>query len=198
MANPARRVSDDAPHEDHSVRFAASWADYQRHLKSRGESARPRLTFDADTLEIMSPSDNHEHIAHALEHLVSAYCDERDLDYTALGSWTLTSKKLGKGLEPDACFVFGARKRRVPDLAIEVVWTAGRVDKLPLYLALGVREVWIWRRGAITAYLRRAKRYQPAQRSEVLEGIDLAELAACVGEPTTSAAVKRLRAHCRR
>lgn len=190
---------DDTPHEDHSVCIAATWADYQRHLKLRGDSARPRLTYDAGVLEIMAPSENHEQIAAALEHLVAAYCDERGIDYTALRSWTLKSKALGKGLEPDACFAFGAvRKRSVPDLAIEVVWTAGGKDKLPLYLALGVREVWVWRRGVIVAYLRRAKRYQPARRSELLEGVDLDELVACVGEPTTSAAVRRFRAHLRR
>jgi hypothetical protein len=40
--------------------------------------------------------------------------------------------------------------------------------------------------------------YKPAARSVALPGIDLAELAACVDEPSTSAAVKRFRAHCRR
>jgi len=198
--NAARLLShDDAPHEDHSVRLAASWADYQRHLKLRGESARPRLTFDGEQLEFMAPSEDHETIGDTIHDLVVAYCDEHDVEYTGVGSWTLKSKQLGKGLEPDACFVFGKRgSAKVPDLAIEVVWTSGGLDKLPIYLALGVREVWVWRTGKITPHVLGRSGYKPAARSVALPGIDLAELAACINEPSTSAAVKRFRAHCRR
>lgn len=200
-SNTARRLQphDDAPHEDHSVRLAASWADYQRHLKLRGESSRPRLTYDSGQLEIMAPSEDHETIGDAIHDLVATYCQELDIEYTGVGSWTLKSKPLGKGLEPDACFVFGKRgSAKAPDLAIEVVWTSGSLDKLPIYLALGVREVWVWQRGKITAYVKRGKRYQPSKHSELLKGIDLVELVACIDEPSTSAAVKRFRAHCRR
>jgi len=200
-SNTARRLQpyDDAPHEDHAVRVPASWSDYQRHLKLRGESARPRLTFDGEQLELMAPSPDHEIISRAIASLVATYCDEHDVEYTGVGSWTLKSKPLAKGLEPDASFIFGKRgSAKVPDLAIEVMWTAGGVDKLPIYLALGVREVWIWQRGKITAYCKRGKRYQPSKHSELLDGIDLVELVACIAEPSTSAAVKRFRAHCRR
>lgn len=189
-------VHDDAPHEDHSVRLVASWADYQRHIKLRGEASRPRLTFADGVLEIMSPSENHEEIAFVLERLVAVFCEEHDIEYTGAGSWTLKSKQLGKGLEPDACFIFGKRgSRRVPDLAIEVVWTSGSLDKLDIYRALGVREVWVWQRGKVVPHVLRRSGYKPAARSAALPGIDLAELAACVAEPSTSAAVKRFRAH---
>jgi Uma2 family endonuclease len=198
--NTARRLNhDDAPHEDHSVRLAASWADYQRHLKLRGESARPRLTFDGEQLEIMAPSPDHETISRTIHDLVATYCQELDIDYTAVGSWTLNSKKLGVGLEPDECYVFGPRGRaKVPDLAIEVVWTSGGLDKLDIYRPLGVREIWVWQRGKVVPYVLRRSGYKPAARSLALPGIDLAELAACIGEPSTSAAVKRFRTHLRR
>jgi len=199
-SNTARRLShDDAPHEDHSVRLPASWSDYQRHLKLRGESARPRLTFSDGVLEIMSPSEDHEWIKSVVGRLVGTYCDERDIDYTSVGSWTLTSKSLGKGLEPDDCFIFGPRgSAKVPDLAIEVVWTSGGVDKLGIYRALGVREVWVWKRGKITPHVLRRSGYKPATRSAALPGIDLVELVACIDESSTGAAVKRFRAYCRR
>jgi len=192
-------VHDDAPHEDHSVRLAASWADYQRHLKLRGESARPRLTFSDGVLEIMAPSPDHEAISRTIHDLVAAYCQERDIDYTAVGSWTLSSKKLGKGLEPDECYIFGPRgSAKVPDLAIEVVWTSGGLDKLDIYRPLGVREVWVWQRGKVVPHVLGRSGYKPATRSVALPGVDLGELAACIGEPSTSAAVKRFRAYCRR
>ena len=199
-SNTARPiVHDDAPHEDHSVRLAASWADYQRHLKLRGEAARPRLTFSDGVLEIMAPSPDHETISRTIHDLVATYCQEREIDYTAVGSWTLSSKKLGKGLEPDECYIFGPRgSAKVPDLAIEVVWTSGGLDKLDIYRPLGVREVWVWQRGKIVPHVLGRSGYKPAARSTALPGIDLAELAACIDEPSNGAAVKRFRAHCRR
>jgi Uma2 family endonuclease len=199
-SNTARRLNhDDAPHKDHIVRLTASWSDYASLLRQRGESSCPRLTFDGEHLEIMAPSEDHETISRTLHSLVATYCDERDIDYTAVGSWTLGGKKLGKGLEPDECYVFGPRgSAKVPDLAIEVIWTSGGMDKLDIYRALGVREVWVWRTGKIVPHVLRRSGYKPAARSVALPGIDLAELAACVDEPSTSAAVKRFRAHCRR
>jgi Uma2 family endonuclease len=198
--NTAHLLShDDAPHEDHAVRFAATWLDYQRHLRIRGEASRPRLTFGDGVLEVMNPSRSHESIKNAIGCLVEVYLEVNNLPYTGVGSWTLSDEQLEKGLEPDECYLLGPDDDRdVPDLAIEVVWTAGGRDKLPIYLALGVREVWVWRRGKIAVHLLRGKRYQPSQRSSVLAGIDLDELAACVDVPRTSEATKRFRSYCRK
>jgi Uma2 family endonuclease len=199
MTRPrTRNARDDDPREDHAVQLAASWRDYASLLRQRGESSSPRLTFADGVLEVMKPSADHEVISRAIASLVATYCEVHDIEYTGVGSWTLASRKLGIGLEPDECFVLGPRgSAKVPDLAVEVVWTAGRLDKLPLYLALGVREVWLWRRGAITAHRLRGERYQTSRRSALLAGVDLGELAACIDEPSTSAAVKRFRAHLR-
>jgi len=187
----------EAPHDDHAVQLAASWRDYTSLLRQRGDSSSPRLTFADGALEVMKPSAEHEVISRMICSLVATYCDERDVEYTGVGSWTLASRKLGIGLEPDECFVLGPRgSTRVPDLAVEVMRTA-RLDKLPLYLALGVREVWVWSRGTITAHRLRGSRYRASRRSALFAGIDLAELAACIDEPSTSAAVKRFRAHLR-
>jgi Uma2 family endonuclease len=196
-ANTAHRLShDDAPHEDHSVRLAASWRDYASLLRQRGESSQPRLTFADGVLEVMRTSVEHEVISRAIGSLVATYCDVHDVEYTGVGSWTLASRKLGKGLEPDECFVLGPRgSAKVPDLAIEVVWTSGGIDKLDIYRALGVREVWVWQRGKVVPHVLRRSGYKPAARSATLPRIDLVELAACVDEPSTSAAVKRFRAH---
>jgi len=190
-ANTARPLVHD---DEHSVRLAASWRDYASLLRQRGESSQPRLTFADGVLEVMRTSFEHEVISRAISTLVATYCDVRDIEYTGVGRWTLTSKQLGMGLEPDECFVFGPRgSAKVPDLAIEVVWTE-RLDKLPLYRALGVREVWVWRRSTIAVHRLRGSRYQASRRSALLAGIDLVELAACTNEPSTSAAVKRFRA----
>lgn len=55
-----------------------------------------------------------------------------------------------RGAEPDECYVFGEDPDpERPDLAIEVIWISGGMNKLEIYRALGVAEVWHWRRGRI-------------------------------------------------
>ena len=63
-----------------------------------------------------------------------------------------------------------------PDLAIEVVWTRGGLNKLDVYRKLAVREVWIYEKGAIRLFALRGERYEPLAASEVLEGIDHQQL----------------------
>jgi Uma2 family endonuclease len=55
----------------------------------------------------MSPSADHERIKSILGHLVETFCVERDIDFRALGSWTLKHMRELKGLEPDECYIFG-------------------------------------------------------------------------------------------
>jgi Uma2 family endonuclease len=155
-----------------------TWADYQRLLEIRGESSSPRFTYLEGVVEIMSPSREHESLKSILGRLVETYCQVRGVEFDGYGSWTLESKEAERGAEPDECYVFGdIREPAVPHLAIEVVWTSGRLDKLQVYRKLGVREVWIWRRGTLSAYALRDDSYEEILASEVLPGIDLPELA---------------------
>jgi hypothetical protein len=40
----------------------------------------------------------------------------------------------------------------LPDVAIEVIWTRGGLDKLDVYRGLGVPEVWTWQEGRLRFY----------------------------------------------
>jgi Uma2 family endonuclease len=100
-----------------------------------------------------------------------------------------------RGAEPDECYIFGnAQDRVAPDLAIEVVWTSGGINKLDVYRKLGVNEVWYWSRGRIDVYLLRDEQYELAPVSQALRGIDLRQLERFVDQPTTSAAMLAYRA----
>ncbi|WP_287129555.1 hypothetical protein [Candidatus Cyanaurora vandensis] len=46
-------------------------------------------------------------------------------------------------MEPDECYSLGQEKA-IPDLAIEMMITKSRVNKLEIYRGLGVTEVWFW------------------------------------------------------
>ncbi|MDX2089574.1 MAG: Uma2 family endonuclease [Kofleriaceae bacterium] len=176
-------------HDDVVIIQGATWDDYQRHLALRGDGATPRLTYLRGRLQLMAPSPEHETIKSSIGRLVEVYCDHHGIEYTTFGSWTIARKDLERGAEPDECYVFGpARKATVPDLAIEVVWSSGGVDKLDVYRLLGVREVWYWVRGVITPYVLVGEKYEARTTSDVLAGIELELLARFIDAPTTSAA----------
>lgn len=187
----------EAPREDHYVHlYGVTWADYLRLLDIRGERCVPRLTYVEGTLEIMSPSRPHDQIKSYIGRLVEAWCLERDVDFTPYGSWTLKNKRDERGAEADECYIFGPAPKRKPrpDLAIEVIWTAGGIDKLDVYRKLRVREIWIWKQGRIEVYVLRGAHYATVPASEALPGIDLVELLSFLDRPTASRAIRDYRA----
>jgi Uma2 family endonuclease len=186
---------DDRPHEDHFVVLhGVTWSDYQRVLEVRGDRSSPRIAYLEGRLEIMSPSQSHEWIKSVIGRLVEVWCLERGIEFTTVGSWTLEDKASDRGVEPDECYIFGpSRDVTRPNLAIEVIWTSGGINKLDIYRKLGVSEVWIWRRGKLTPHALQDERYEPVAASKVLPGIDLDQLAAFLDRPTTSAAIREYR-----
>jgi Uma2 family endonuclease len=192
---------DEPPSGDQLIRFSGvSWDDYQRLLDMRGDHSAPRIAYLEGEVEIMSPSQTHEAIKSMIGRLIEVYCLERDIPFSTYGSWTLQARDRSRGAEPDECYVFGeaaATRDQPPDLAIEVVWTSGRIDKLDIYRQLGVAEVWYWRQGRIQPYRLRGERYEPVAASEVLPGLDLERLTGFVEAPTTSDAIRGYRASLR-
>lgn len=195
MATPLPLDRDDTPREDKIVVLrGATWADYQRILEMRGDHSAPRIAYLEGEIEIRSPSQPHESIKSILGCLVEVWCLEHAIEFSTYGSWTLEDKAVERGVEADECYVFGAPRGALrPDLAIEVVWTSGGLNKLDIYRKLGVREVWFWRRGALTAHVLVGETYQQRSASEVLVGIDLDQLASFVDRPTTSQAIRDYR-----
>ena len=186
---------DDRPTDDHIVRLSGlDWNDYQRLLAMRGDRSVPRIAYLNGEVEIMSPSRTHEAVKSALGRLVEAYCLENDIPFTALGSWTLEAADRSRGVEPDECYQFDAEKPDAPlQLAIEVVWTSGGIDKLEIYRKLGVHEVWFWRRGRLQPYCLHGERYVSSIASEVLPGLDLGLLTRFLDRPTTYEAIRAYR-----
>jgi hypothetical protein len=72
------------PHrEDHIVHlYGATWADYQRLLRLRGERSAPRITYLEGVLEIMSPSRTHESLKSLIGCLTEVWCLEHDVEFS--------------------------------------------------------------------------------------------------------------------
>jgi Uma2 family endonuclease len=173
------------------VMYGVPWAHYEAQLALRGESAVPRMAYLEGALELMSPSKDHERIKSFIGRLLEAYALARGIDLSPYGAWTLKGAPQAAGAEPDECYIVGSdQAKEVPDLAIEVVWTGGGIDKLEIYRRLGVAEVWIWKGDRIDIYVARGGRYQRAARSRLLPRLDLALLASFLDRPTALQAVK--------
>jgi Uma2 family endonuclease len=143
----------------------------------------------------MTPSRPHEAFKSLIGRLVEVWCLEHDIEFSTYRSWTLENAVAERGAEPDECYVFGDVPEPIrPDLAIEVVVTSGGIDKLEVYRALDVPEVWYLRAGKIEPYVLRAGRYELRKESACLAGLDLAQLASFLGRPSTSAAIREYRA----
>ena len=98
--------------------------------------------------------------------LIFAFARVRRIRMRPSSDVTLSREDLDRGLEGDVSYYIRhqaaiAGKDRLdmaggdppPDLAVEVDVTSPGVAKLPIYAALGVPEVWVWRAadGRLTA-----------------------------------------------
>ncbi len=188
-------LHDDTSREDHVVHLRGiNWEDYERLLEIRGDRSAPRFTYLRGTLEIMSPSKDHEAIKSLIAGLLECWCLDREIEMMPFGSWTLKERTEERGAEPDECYVFGTEPRDRPQLAIEVEWTSGGIDKLEVYKRLGIDEVWYWRRGAIHVFVLEDGTYNELPRSRILPRLDLVLLTTFLDRPTLTQAVRAFRA----
>lgn len=180
------------------VTYGVPWSHYEVQLALRGEKGVPRLAYLEGALEIMTPSRDHERVKSYIGRLVETYALERGIDLSPYGAWTLKSAPQASGLEPDECYIVGDQSKDRPDLAIEVVWTGGGIDKLEIYRRLGVGEVWIWRDQRIEVHVLRGDRYERTDRSALFPDLDVGLLCAFLDHPTAMQAIRAFREALRR
>ncbi|MBL0216343.1 MAG: Uma2 family endonuclease [Myxococcales bacterium] len=76
---------------------------FEAILRSKGEKRRPKVTYLEGTLELMSPSRQHEQIGRTLGDILNAYFAYLGLEFNNYGSWTVSSSDDKATLEPDEC-----------------------------------------------------------------------------------------------
>ncbi len=114
----------------------------------------PRMTFDEGVLELMSPRRQHENIGSLIGRLVETYTEVRGIEIVTVASTTFKRKDLQKAFEADeSYYIEHSEQIRVkeevdltidppPDLVIEVEITSSAIQKMKLFAAMGVPEVW--------------------------------------------------------
>jgi Uma2 family endonuclease len=171
-----------------------SWEFYEGLLADHQESSAPRFTYDRGTLEIMSPLPEHEEDNRALASLVENVAVEWRMSFRNLGSTTFKREDLGRGFEPDSCFYLQNAERirgktRIdltvdppPDLVIEIDITHTSLDKLPIYAALGVPEVWRYSGNRLSILALEGGTYQEREESLALPRVTAAALTGLLRE----------------
>lgn len=175
-----------------------SWRAYELLDESRGESTTPRMSYLDGTLELMTPSYNHEAIGLMIHDLLRAWADEMEVPLVAAGSWTQKRKSQRAGLEPDQCYALGTQRPKRPDIAVEVIWSSGSLDKLGIYERLRIPEVWLWREGRIGFWVLGRDGYARKRRSALLPDLEPRLLETFVRREDRMQAVRDYRAALRR
>jgi Uma2 family endonuclease len=150
----ATRLHDTIDHEP-IVIDGVSWETYESLVEDfERSSQRKRVTYDRGRMVIVSPLPKHEVWKSLIGCFVEAIADEKNIPIATFGSTTWRRKDKKRGLEPDECFYiqheaavrgkmeFDLQHDAAPDLAIEVDLRQDLIDKLGVYAALGIGEIW--------------------------------------------------------
>jgi Uma2 family endonuclease len=131
-----------------------SWESYIALLQELGDKRSTRVAFVNGVLEIRMPSPQHEVSNRVLAAIALTLAEELDYEFNDLGAMTINRSKLNRALEPDSCFYIqnaqGGQGLQAeiadlpPDLALEVDIAHRSDNKLGIYQAIGVSEVWLY------------------------------------------------------
>ncbi len=146
-----RRLTAEAPQR--FVLHDLNWKDYQKILEVV-EGSHVRVTYDRGSLELMTLSSLHEIYKTWFGRILDILALELGFRIKCCGSTTMRREDVDRGLEPDECFYL-ANIHRVrdwkqldlsrdppPDLAVEIEVTRTVLDRMSIYAALGVPELW--------------------------------------------------------
>lgn len=191
-----------------SVRLSnVPWEVYEM-LRNEAENRNIRMTYVRGILEMMSPSKRHERVASVLGRFIEAWTEIQGIEIQSCRTTTFQRRDLETGLEPDNCYYIQheplVRDRDEldlkidppPDLAVEVDVSSSSLDRLPVYAAIGVPEVWRWRQERIEVYRLTGDDYQPSDASQTLVGFPITAAAGLLAERLASddnALVRKIR-----
>lgn len=165
-----------------------SWESYERLLEEYGDRRMPHSYIDGE-LRIMSPGFRHEHLKRWFARLIDAMTEELEIPQCSLGSTTLKSQASRRGAEPDEGFLianenapagsvdYDAAMHSPPDLLVEVDITSPSLERLKVYAALRVPEVWTYDGNNLTVKLLKDNSYADSESSAVFPFLPMDEFA---------------------
>lgn len=171
-----------------------SWETYERLLTEHNEDNGTHFFFNNGVLEIMVLSYEHEHLRETFILFINTVTEEWKVEIEGAGSTTFQREDVQKGFEPDASYYIrdperirgkkrlDLRKDPPPDLVIEIDITSPSLDKLPIYAAVGVLEVWRYDGTDLLFYRLRGRKFVRTKESSLLPGLTSKEVLHLVEE----------------
>ncbi len=183
--------------ENRVILKGVSWSTFKVLLADVGDDRAWRIAYDRGVLEIRMPLLEHEVPKGLIESFIEATADELEIEVMKAGSLTLEREDLTRAVEPDSCFyiqneasIRGKRDINLPedlppDLAIESDYTNSSVNKDGLYAALGVPELWRYKRQSLQVYQLVDGKYQKCDRSLAFPFLPVAEIPGFIEQSRT-------------
>jgi Uma2 family endonuclease len=182
--------------ENRVILKGVSWSTFKALLADVGDERAWRIAYDEGVLEIRMPLEEHEEPKRLIESFVEAIVDELEIELRSLGSLTLEREDLTRAVEPDSCFYIQneslVRGRNInlpndppPDLAIESDYTSSSVNKFTIYAAIGVPELWRYRRESLQVYQLVEGKYEVCDRSLAFPFLPVAEIPGFIEQSRT-------------
>jgi Uma2 family endonuclease len=174
--------------ENRVVIRGVGWDGYQTLLKLVGNQP-VRLTYDRGDVELTLPIHKHERKRSRFGRIVRILADELNVPVMPMGSATWDRKDLEKALEADESFYLGDLQRirdpddvdleidPPPDLAVEIEITCSALNRLGIYGALRVPEIWRFNGRDLKVLLREDDgSYRQSARSTAFPDVPMAEI----------------------
>lgn len=157
-------------------------------LADEREGSVPRMTYCEGVLEMMSPKRKHENLGRLIGRMVEAYSEIKGIEILSVASVTVKRSDLEKAFEADESYYVANIDKVLakeeldfevdpaPDLVIEVELTSSAIDKMELFAAMQVGEVWRHDGASVQFYRLVNGQYELIPSSIELPGLDSARI----------------------
>lgn len=167
-----------------------SWANYVKIGEVFADRPALRITYDRGRLEFMTTSPRHERYKRWLGRFVETVAEELNRPIMPGGSMTFQRKELERGFEPGDCFwiaheaavreklTWEPRIDPPPDLMLEIEISRSAVDRMAIFAAFRIPEVWTYDGEQLRVHLLQTDgSFKLSDQSLAFPGIPVQELA---------------------
>jgi Uma2 family endonuclease len=184
---------------------AIAWDDYVAIGKHLPDRPALRMTYAEGTLEIMTTSHEHEAWKKRLNRLLELLLDELEIAFTSAGNMTFQREDIERGIEPDDCYWiaherqmrdhddYDVKRDPPPDLAIEIEYSRGVINRLAVFAAIGIPEVWRFDGNTLTVMVLEGDGYVERQISPAVPTIPVQGIVQFMKPDAKMSSLKRKR-----
>ncbi|GAX39185.1 hypothetical protein NIES4075_01360 [Tolypothrix sp. NIES-4075] len=191
--------------EQRTVLHNISWETFEALLAETGEDRGSRFAYEDGTLEIMTPLFEHENPKSNFGNFIIALAEELEIEVRSAGSTTLKRRIAKRGIEPDNCYyiqnelairgkeTLNLETDPAPDLAIEIDITSSSVNKLGIYSALGIAELWRYNGRDLKFYQLREGQYVECEFSIAFPIVSVSDISRFIQQSKTMGEIALLK-----